>query len=92
MEAEPEWTTAVSYTHKGSQAWEPIYQVLNLEMFPGPRDFRVNVLDLNSRREVSTCHVISRDVVEAGRSVSCGGYPAPARLIDISMIQYKMPR
>ena len=49
----PEWTTAVSYTHKGSQAWEPIYQVLNLEMFPGPREFRVNVLDLNSRQEVS---------------------------------------
>ena len=51
---EPEWTTAVSYTHKGSQAWEPIYQVLNLETFPGPREFRVNVLDLNSRQEVST--------------------------------------
>lgn len=53
-EAAPEWTTAVTYTHKGSQAWEPIYQVLNLEMFPGPRDFRVKVLDLNSRQEVST--------------------------------------
>lgn len=52
-EAAPEWTTAVSYTHKGSRAWEPIYQVLNLETFPGPRDFRVNVLDLNSRQEVS---------------------------------------
>ena len=53
-EEKPEWTTAVSYTHKGSQAWEPIYQALNLEMFPGPRDFRVNVLDMNSRQEVST--------------------------------------
>ena len=52
--AEPEWTTAVSYTHKGSLAWEPIYQVLNLEMFPGPREFRVNVLDLNSRQEASS--------------------------------------
>ena len=52
--ADQEWTTAVSYTHKGSQAWEPIYQVLNLEMLPGPREFRVNVLDLNSRQEVSS--------------------------------------
>ena len=28
--------------------------MLNLEMFPGPREFRVNVLDLNSRQEASS--------------------------------------
>ncbi|MDA0745833.1 MAG: GWxTD domain-containing protein, partial [bacterium] len=42
-----EWTTAVSYTHKGSRDWEPLYQVLNLDTVPGNRDFRVVVKDLN---------------------------------------------
>ena len=43
-----EWTTAVSYTHRGARAWEPIYQTLDLEAaVPGKRDFRVLVKDLN---------------------------------------------
>jgi GWxTD domain-containing protein len=46
-----EWTTAVSYTHRGGRDWEPIYQTLDLNAaMPGKRDFRVLVRDLNSNR------------------------------------------
>ncbi len=46
-EIEPEWTTAVSHTLRGSRAWEPIYVTLDMEdSTPGPRAFRVVVDDL----------------------------------------------
>ena len=51
----PEWTTAVSHTHRGNRGWEPHYLALDLDgAKPGPRDFRVVIKDLHDQQEAMT--------------------------------------
>ena len=55
LEGEPEWTTAVSHTHRGNRGWEPHYLALDLDgAKPGPRDFRVVIKDLHDQQEAMT--------------------------------------
>ena len=51
-EIEPEWTTVVSHTLRGSRAWEPIRVTLDMEdSAPGPRALRVVVDDLADQEQ-----------------------------------------
>ena len=51
---EPEWTTAVSGTYRGSLDWEPQYLRLDMDgAAPGLRAFRVMVEDLKSGQQTA---------------------------------------
>jgi GWxTD domain-containing protein len=53
-EAQPEWSTAVTYTREGTTDWEPNFLRLDLaDIMPGPRAFRVVVKDLQSGEEAT---------------------------------------